>query len=115
MNTQGEIESAISACMDRQRSQIVTFYLTCPEPRAWLVIHSDIDGPRVVEMWNGYPNHWSASAWLFPGKYHCRFYCGDDHNVIYHGPARMTGCCEETMEGLVSVEQPKDTNDFAFN
>ena len=33
-----------------QQSQIVTFELTCPQPRAWLVLTSDNQEPRVVEM-----------------------------------------------------------------
>jgi hypothetical protein len=57
-----------------ERSQLVTFYLTCSEPRAWLVIQIDNCQGQVVEMWNGYTNHWSASTWLAPGQYRCRFY-----------------------------------------
>ena len=91
-----------------ERSQIVTFYLTCSEPRAWLVIHSDNHQAQVVEMCNGYPNHWSASARLAPGQYRCRYYCGDDHLVTYYGPARISGSIDEGRDGLVSVELPRD-------
>jgi len=93
-----------------QRSQIVTFYLTCSEPRAWLVITADKKESRVFEMWNGYPNHWSASAWLTPGEYRCRFYVGDDRCIVYHGPARVDGKSENALDGCVSVEAPCEGN-----
>jgi CheY-like chemotaxis protein len=90
------------------RSQLVTFYLTSSESRAWLVINSDDEGPQIAEMWNGYPNHWSATAWLKPGKYRCRYYSGDDQRIIYHGPAHTNHRIDEGMDGLVSVELPTE-------
>ena len=93
------------------RSQVLTFHLACPEPRAWLVIQCDDQEPQVVEMWSGYPNHWSASAWLAPGQYRCRYYCGDDHRVVYGGPARINGSFDEGMDGLVSVKPQRDKMD----
>ena len=98
------------------RSQIVTFYLTSSQPRAWVVINSVKQESRVVEMWRGYANHWSASAWLIPGDYLCRYYCGDDHQVIYHGPARTTGSIDEGLDGIVSVEQTRgEVNSHSTN
>ena len=91
-----------------QRAQIVTFNLTCSEQRAWLVIEGDNQGPRVLEMFKGYTNRWTASEWLMPGKYRCRYYCGDDHNVVYHGPARSIGSVDEGMDGLVSIGFQRD-------
>lgn len=88
------------------RSQIVTFLLTSSQPRAWVVINSAKLESRVVEMWKRYANHWSASTWLTPGDYHCRYYCGDDHQVSYHGPAQTTGSIDVGMDGLVSVVLP---------
>lgn len=87
-----------------QPSQIVTFFLTSSELRAWLVIKGDHVEPRVVEMWMGFPNHWSASVWLIPGEYLCRYYCGDDQHAVYHGPAQINGRTEQGMDGFVSVE-----------
>jgi hypothetical protein len=98
------------------RSQIVTFFLTSSEPRAWVVINNAEHESRVIEMWKGYPNHWSVSAWLIPGDYHCRYYCGDDHEVTYHGPARTTGSTNVGMEGLVSVALPRgEMNSYSTN
>jgi CheY-like chemotaxis protein len=88
-------------------SQIVTFFLNSPESRAWLVVNGDEQPCHVVEMWKGYPNHWSASMWLAPGEYRCRYYCGGDNHVFYHGPAQVDGKKSEQMDGVVSVENPK--------
>jgi CheY-like chemotaxis protein len=87
-------------------SQIVTFFLTSPEPRAWLVIEGDGEESRVVEMWNAYANRWTATAWLRPGDYSCRYYCGDDTHAVYHGPAQTNGTGSNEMDGLVSVDEP---------
>jgi CheY-like chemotaxis protein len=88
-------------------AQIVNFFLTASEPRAWVVIKGHREEPRVVEMWNGYANHWSATAWLRPGDYLCRYYCGDDTHAVYHGPAQPNGKTTDEMDGLVSVDDPK--------
>jgi hypothetical protein len=85
-------------------AQIVAFFLTSPQPRAWLVISSEREQPRVVEMWNGYANRWSAAAWLTPGHYQCRYYCGDDRHAVYHGPAHTNGQAGNEMDGFVSVD-----------
>ncbi len=84
-------------------AQIVNFSLTSIERRAWLVIKGDREEARVVEMWNGYPNHWTATAWLRPGDYRCRFYCGDENHAVYEGPAQPNGNASDEMDGLVSV------------
>jgi CheY-like chemotaxis protein len=88
-------------------AQIVTFFLTSAEERAWVVIRGACEAPRVVEMWNGYANHWSATAWLRPGEYQCRYYCGDSTHAVYHGPAQMNGKAGKEMDGLVSVDSPQ--------
>ena len=90
-----------------QRSKIETFHLTCSQPRAWLVVNSEKDETQVVEMWNGYSNHWSVSVWLMPGKYRCRYYCGDDKHVVYTGPAHLNGNADDGMDGLVSVDNAR--------
>jgi hypothetical protein len=82
--------------------------MTCSAPRAWLVIHSDNREAQIFEMWNGYTNHWSASTWLLPGKYQCRYYSGDVNLVPYYGSARVAGSFDEGLDGLVSVELPRD-------
>ena len=74
-----------------QPSHILTFHLTCPESRAWVVLKSDDQEPRVLEMEQRNSKVWSASADLIPGDYQCRYYCGDDRNVNYYGPARVDG------------------------
>jgi CheY-like chemotaxis protein len=99
-----------------QRSQMTTFFLTNSEPRAWLVVRSDNEESRVLEMWQQYPNHWSTSTWLNPGKHHYRYYRGDDQHVFYFGPACLRGSECDEMDGLVSVELPRDTmNSHSIN
>ena len=93
-----------------QQSTIVTFRMTCPEPRAWLVLISDTQKPRVVEMRQQNPSVWTACAELIPGEYRCRYYCGDDRNVIYCGPANIEGSIEHGMDALVSVKIPEVRN-----
>ncbi len=89
-----------------QQSRLTTFFLACPEPRAWLVISGDAPDSRVLEMWQGYPNHWSASVWLLPGEYRGRYYCGDDTYVFYHGPATLGRGPTDGMDGIVSIAAP---------
>jgi hypothetical protein len=86
-----------------QPSQILTFHLTCAEPRAWVVLKSDDQEPRVLEMERRNATAWSASADLIPGDYRCRYYCGDDRNVNYYGPARIAGGIECGMDTQISV------------
>ena len=97
-----------------EQSTIVTFRLTCPEPRVWLVLTSDARKPRVVEMRQQNPSIWCASAELAQGEYHCRYYCGDDRNVIYYGPANIEGSIEHGMDALVSVRIPEERNEPQF-
>ena len=87
-----------------QPSQILTFNLTCPESRAWLVIESDDQEPHVLEMEQRNPNAWSASVDLMPGEYWCRYYSGNDRSVNYHGPAQIDGGIDCGMDTLVSVK-----------
>ena len=91
-----------------QQSQLLTFSLTCPGPRAWLVLNSDDRKSRVVEMQQRYPGLWSAIADLIPGEYRCRYYCGDDRQVTYYGPAHMAGAVDCGMDALVSVGIPEE-------
>ena len=44
------------------QSKVVTFNLTCPEWRAWLVLDSDDRKPLVFEMRQQRPTVWSACA-----------------------------------------------------
>jgi hypothetical protein len=91
-----------------QPSQVLTFYLTCPESRAWLVLESDDQQPHVLEMERRNPSVWSASVDLVPGEYWCRYYCGDDRNVNYYGPAYIDGGVDCGMDTLVSVKIPEE-------
>jgi hypothetical protein len=91
-------------------STTVTFHLTCPEPRAWLVLKGENREPRVLEMQHRDPSGLAARADLMPGEYRCRYYCGDDRSVIYHGPAHVEGSIESGMDALVSVGTKADTS-----
>ncbi len=96
-----------------QRLQLLTFFLTSSQPRAWLVVRDVQEQPQVLEMSRTYSNHWSVSLWLKPGDYRCRYYCGDDQQIVYHGPAQLDGRFGQAMDGLVSVESSmeKTTSD----
>jgi hypothetical protein len=85
------------------KSKTVAFSLTSFQPRAWLVLKGDTQQPRVVEMQQGHPGIWSASEDLIPDEYLCRFYCGDDLHVFYHGPAATAGGTVIGMDMLLSV------------
>ena len=91
-----------------QHSQIVAFRFSSPAPRAWLIVNGGKSEPLVVEMRRESPNVWSASVCLFPGKYRCRYYCGDQRNVAYYGPASIDGSTVDGMDAVVSVESPAE-------
>ena len=86
-----------------QQSRLVTFSMICPEPRAWLVVTSDHGNPRVVEMRRLFPSNWSASVQLPPGEYRCRYYGGDDRNILYFGAAAIEGSINCGMDALLLV------------
>jgi CheY-like chemotaxis protein len=90
-----------------QHLQTFNFDLKSSSPRAWLVVQGGDAEPLVIEMSKAFPNHWSANALLTPGEYRCRFYCGDDHNVTYFGPASVNGSTEAGMDALVSIRIEK--------
>jgi hypothetical protein len=98
-----------------ERSQITTFHLTSSQPRAWLVISRDDAKTQVIEMWKGYSNRWSASAWLMCGEYRCRYYCGDEKHVVYHGPAHINSGTDEGMDGLESIKILGGDNERKLN
>jgi len=87
-----------------QPSQILTFNLTCPESRAWLVLECDDQEPHVLEMEQRIPSVWTASVDLMQGEYRCRYYSGDDRTVNYYGPAQIDGGIDCGMDTLVSVK-----------
>ncbi len=41
-------------------------------------------------------------------QYRCRHYVGDDHLVTYYSPGRISGSIDEGLDGLVSVEIPRE-------
>ena len=81
----------------------VVFTLTCPEPRAWVVLSRTGAPPRVVEMWQPHRGFWSACAVVSPGEYRCRCYGGTDRGYTYCGPARVDGGTECGMDTLLTV------------
>jgi len=93
------------------QSKILTFNLTCPEPRAWLVLKGGNRDPQVVEMQRGCTNVWRVNAELPPGEYECRYYSGDERNVIYFGPAHIEGGVDRGMDTMVSVKVSDDKCD----
>jgi hypothetical protein len=97
-----------------QQTKSVSFSLTCPDPRAWLVVTSVHRTPRVVEMQHRGPSTWSACTNLVPGEYHCRYYSGDDRNVFYHSPAHIEGSTDDGMDALVSVRVPEEKGATQF-
>ena len=93
------------------KSKTVAFTLTSSQPRAWLVLKGDHQQPRVVEMHQGQSGTWSASEDLIPDEYLCRFYCGDDLHVFYHGPTHTPGGVVSGMDTLISVGEPDNSGD----
>jgi CheY-like chemotaxis protein len=92
-----------------QQSLLTTFFLGSTQPRAWLVVRGEHQDCCVLEMSNGYPNHWSASLWLPPGDYRCRYYVGNDTYVFYQGPAAIIGQGRaDGLDAVVSVSAPVD-------
>jgi CheY-like chemotaxis protein len=92
-----------------QRSQIIKFSFSSLSPRAWLVAKGGESESLVVEMRRRDPNVFSASVGLNPGQYRCRYYCGDQRNVSYHGPASIDGSTDDGMDSVVSVASPRET------
>jgi CheY-like chemotaxis protein len=91
-----------------EQPEIVTFDLISYESRAWAVIKAEDAQAIVAEMSEGNSNHWSATVFLKPGEYHCRFYCGDDRRVYYFGPANINGSTEDGMDALVSIKMHRN-------
>ena len=87
-----------------QDSEIVTFHVRCPEPRAWVVSTRNNLETHVVEMHQGCPNDWFASVELTAGEHLCRYYAGDDRNVTYYRAASVGDCLECGLDALISVK-----------
>ena len=93
------------------RPQIVTFNFNCPQPRVWIAINSEIVSPQTIEMRQTLPGCWTTSVWLAPGQYYCRYYSGDDLNVVSHGPAKLIGAEPDArMDGLITIAVPDRSN-----
>lgn len=90
-----------------QPSQTTTFRLECSEPRAWLVLNSDNQGSRVIEMQQRNAGDWAACADLSAGDYQCRYYCGNDRYVTYFGPAQVAGGVDCGMDTLLTIRLPE--------
>jgi hypothetical protein len=101
-----------------KRSQTVTFHLACTAPRVWLVIRPEDGKARVLEMRRKFPGAWSARMDLERGQYRCRYYCGDNRNVVYEGPA-LAGTNnagdDGGMDARLSVEVPEGQHRPAFS
>jgi CheY-like chemotaxis protein len=91
-----------------QQSQIIAFSFSSPSPRAWLVVKGGESESLVLEMQRQHPNVFSANVGLNPGQYSCRYYCGDQRNVSYHGPASIDGGTNDRMDSVISVQTPAE-------
>jgi hypothetical protein len=89
--------------------QTVRFHLNCPEePVAFLVLREPTTGAKQTwPMTRGGDGGWEQSVALGAGRYHARFYAGDDRRVIYYGPAQVRTRADvaraKGMEGLDAV------------
>ena len=92
-----------------QQSQIIAFSFSSPSPRAWLVVKGGETESLVFEMQRRHPNVFSANVGLNPGQYSCRYYCGDQRNVSYHGPANIDTSTDDGMDSEISVERRPGT------
>jgi len=91
------------------KRKTAAFNLKSTQPRAWLVLKGGTQQPRVVEMNQARPGIWSASEHLIPDEYLCRFYCGDDLHVFYHGPADTAGGIFSGLDMHISVVAPHNS------
>jgi CheY-like chemotaxis protein len=69
-----------------------------------VVITGEPDMKQVLEMWQRFPNQWSASTWLIPGQYNCRFYTGNQRNIVHYGPATINGVTDYGLDRAFRVE-----------
>jgi hypothetical protein len=87
-----------------QESQIVTFRVRCPEPRAWVVATCDNPETHVVEMHQGCPSVWSAGVELMAGERHCRYYAVDRGRA--KAPVSSMGFSMEDRIELLKLSEP---------
>jgi hypothetical protein len=91
------------------QSKLITFHLVSPEPRAILVMRNEAGDPSVIVMKQRRPRFWTARVELSEGTYHCRYYCGDEKSVTYHGPAHANGSSEDGLDAVVSIKVSVET------
>jgi CheY-like chemotaxis protein len=56
-----------------------------------------------------YANHFSATTWMTPGEYGCRFFVGNDENVTCYSPATIAGSFVDGMDAVVTIDIQKVT------
>jgi len=49
------------------------------------------------------PGFWFADVPLAEGSYRLRYYCGDERQVVYHGPAATNGSWRDGLDAVVAV------------
>jgi hypothetical protein len=86
-----------------RKTKLVMFYLNSTEPRAILAGRNDSDEGFVVEMKQRPSGLWAAQVELGEGTYRCRYYCGNENNLLYYGPAHAGGGAEDGLDAVVSV------------
>jgi hypothetical protein len=90
-----------------QYSQKLRFSLLSTEPRAFLCARRNDGQFFTFQMIQSRPGFWFADVPLAQGTYRMRYYCGDDHQITYYGPASAPGSVPDGMDGLIVVESQK--------
>jgi hypothetical protein len=85
--------------------ETLRFYLISSEPRAYLVGRSDESHSFTVELSQSHPGFWFAEVPLPAGTYRTRFYCGDERQMTYFGPASCDGSWQEGLDAVVVVHE----------
>jgi hypothetical protein len=90
----------------QEPDKTVRFCLISTDPRAYLLGRRD-DGPAfTVEMSEFRPGLWFADVPLAEGTYRLRYYCGDENQMTYYGPASAHGGWQDGLDGVVVVPAP---------
>ena len=89
-----------------QHFKTLRFSLLTTDPRAFLSGQRDDGQSFTVQMKQSCPGCWFADVPLSEGTYRLRYYCGDEHHVIYCGPAHFNTSRQDGLDAVVVVDRP---------
>ena len=83
--------------------KIVRFELTSTDMRVYLSGRREDGRSFLIKMSQSLPGVWFADVPLGEGKYHTRYYCGNEHSMTYFGPAHLDGSGQDGLDAVVVV------------